>query len=265
MYRDRTEFLMSQIMREMQRLQQSSQDISLDAATSAYLMNYTGNAWKMDIASSGRVTMPLLPVEMIRAQISAPYEGSTFVDRFKNDELEFQRRVRSSIVQSQINGESMADAQRRLRDELGLVTDRRLKADRQAHRAAFNRTSMIARTEIIKSSFLGAQAIYDQNSDVIDGWTVGLAYDDRTCETCIDANDNDKVYKLGAGPRLPLHPNCRCAAIPSLRDKDLEQRVVGTPPTYKQWANNNNVMQAYGQWLAPMQLHSKDAPKARQA
>ena len=260
MYRERTEYLMVQLMREMQRLGQASQDISLDAATSAYLINYTGRAWGMDIASSGAIKMPMLPVEMIRAQISAPYEGNTFVDRFRSDEIEFQRRIRNSIVQSQIYGEDILSAQKRLAQELGINIDRR-RADKAAAQRAFNRTQMIARTEIIKSSFLGAQAIYSQNADVIEGWTVGLAYDDRTCETCINANDNDKVYKLGRGPRIPLHPNCRCAAIVAMRDKDMEQRIVGKPPSYKQWAENHNVLQQYGQWLVPMSQQSKGAPK----
>jgi hypothetical protein len=260
-FRARTEYLMQQIMREMDRLSTNTQDISLKAAQDAYNTSYYGRAWMTDVLAGGTALVPILPIEMIRAQVLAPYEGSTFVDRFANNRLEFEARIRKAIVQSQIEGEGIGQAQKRLSSELGVDIAFGRKGKTKQQKAAFNRTQMIARTEIIKSSYLGAQHIYEKNRDVLRGWIVGVAHDERTCPKCVDANNNDHVYQIGKGPRLPIHVNCRCASEPAIADADLEKRIVGTPETFKEWADRKGITKnMFGQ---AYDLKARPAPKSQ--
>src|SRR3972149_3597423 len=154
-FRERTDLLVSQIMAEMRALTSRSGDMTLKAAVDAYEASFYGRAWMVDTVSGGRANGPLLPAEAVRAAILAPYEGSTFVDRFRGKDDEFQRRIRQSVVQSQINGDTIFQAQKRIAQELGLDIGRRTKAAKAANSHDFYRTQLIARSEIIHSSNLG--------------------------------------------------------------------------------------------------------------
>lgn len=257
-YRERTERLMQQLMAEMRGLTTRTEDMALKAAMDSYNAGYLGRAWITDTLAGGGIMAPLLPAEVVRAAIMKPYEGSTFVDRFIGREEEFQSRIRKSIVQSQINGETMYQAQRRIALELGLDIDRRRKADKQAHRGDFNRTQMIARTEIIRTSNLGALAVYEQNKDVLKGWRWQATNDDRTCPICGDLDGKVFSFKDGRNPP-PAHPSCRCTAIPALIDDD-KQRYLESTPTFGEWAAKRGIPQnAYGQVY---NLKPQDPPKS---
>ena len=246
-FRERTDLLVSQIMAEMRALTSRSGDMTLKAAVDAYEASFYGRAWMVDTVSGGRANVPLLPAEAVRAAILAPYEGSTFVDRFRGKDDEFQRRIRQSVVQSQINGDTIYQAQKRIAQELGLDIGRRTKAAKSAHSRDFWRTSMIARTEIIRSSNQGALAVYEANKDVLRGWSWLTAKDDRVCPEC--GPMDGKLFAFGDNESPPpLHVNCRCSAIPSAKDVDLESRIIGERKTFMEWARDKGITQSrYGQ------------------
>src|SRR3990172_6184431 len=170
--------------------------------------------------------MPRLPTEAIRAQLLLPYEGGTFLTRFEDARDEFVTRIRRSLIQSQINGESIRDAQKRIAEALGIDIGRRTKAARQANEGLFAKTEMIARTEILRASNLGANAIYRANNDILEGWIWLLTKDEDTCQVCIDLNDDDHVYEFGeiGLPPDESHPVCRCTPLPVFKDRALEQK-----------------------------------------
>lgn len=77
------------------------------------------------------------------------------------------------------------------------------------------RARMIARTETIRAHHMANVAVYEQaglnDIEVLVEWRAGRA---GVCPDC--ASLNGKIYTLEAiKPLLPLHPNCRCVAIPA--------------------------------------------------
>ncbi len=244
-YRARTELLMTQIMQEMRALSAKSEDMALKAAVQSWQAGYLGRAWMTDVGAGGDITAPLLPAEAVRAAILSPYKGNTFIDRFRANVDDFQSRIRKSIVQSQIEGETMYQAQKRIANELGLDISRRRKADKQAHKNDFSRTQMIARTEIIRSSNLGSLAIYEQNKDVLKGWTWTATNDDRTCPVCGELDGKTFSFESNRTPP-PAHPSCRCSAVPALLDEDKARYT--NPMPFKEWAAKRGIASnIYGQ------------------
>lgn len=231
--RQRTEALLSQIDASIGTLLGQVQDVVFAAAFRAYQAGALGRAWVLDQALRGLgIDLPLLPQEAIRAALLAPYDGLTFLDRFANVRAEFEIRIRAAIVQSQIAGDSIAQASRRLRDALGI--------ERGDAKALFARTEMIARTEILRSSNQGAMAVYEQNKDVLQGWRWLATLDERTCVIC-GALDG-QLFKFDAPQSPPpAHPNCRCTPVPELEDTALQDEIAGKRETYTEWAARRGV------------------------
>lgn len=80
---------------------------------------------------------------------------------------------------------------------------------------AARRAETLARTEIIRAHHTGMMQEYKNwgvvGVRVMAEWVT--AQDDRVCEDCADMEG--KIFTIEAiEARIPLHPNCRCVAIP---------------------------------------------------
>lgn len=101
---------------------------------------------------------------------------------------------------------------------------------------AVDRARMIARTETIRAHNVANINVYREaqlEGVVVQSEWLGTL-DDRMCPDC--ASLNGKVFALSViEAMIPLHPNCRCAAIPYLGDpakqglKQVEDGVWETP------------------------------------
>jgi SPP1 gp7 family putative phage head morphogenesis protein len=236
-FRARTEYLLAQIEAEAERLMGAAAAQALTAAGLAYRAGYYGRAWVIEGGLGIRaLSLPLLPVEAIRAQILLPYVGSTFLDRFETARDEFERAIRRSLVQSQIAGDGIFEAQKRLADALGIDIGRRTAAAKAANMGYFRKTEVIARTEILRASNLGAMAVYERNADVLAAWEFIATNDERTCPIC--GRLDGQQFPIGGGPLPPTntHPNCRCSVLPVLVDQALQDAIAGRRKTYAEWA-----------------------------
>src|SRR3972149_3309312 len=182
-FRTRTEAVLAQIGSELESLNSAAMDAALRASVRGYQAGYYGGAWQLEegLRTGLPLEIPILPTDAIRAAILEPYIGLTFVDRFLDARGEFERIVRRGMVESQIEGESIYQAQVRLARALGVDISRRTAAARAANQAYFYRTELIARTEILRASNNGALAIYERNQDVLRGWQWTATKDERTC------------------------------------------------------------------------------------
>lgn len=77
----------------------------------------------------------------------------------------------------------------------------------------------IARTYVQTANVAAQMAVYAENDDLVKGWRwssvlePGYSKSGRgTCMSC--ASLDGRVFDLGKGPSIPLHPRCRCVAIP---------------------------------------------------
>jgi len=233
--------LLRQIEAEMGTLAQQV-GISMDEAiVAAYQQGYAGRAWALDQATNPNVRVrfhPLLPTNAVRAALLQPYMGTPWHEELGYNFAEYTTRIRRSVTTSLMQGEGMAQAQRRLRDELGVVTDRR-----KGFRRNFARTLMISRTEVMRASNLGALAVYEQNADILSGWEWLATKDERTCPIC-GALDG-KRYKFDDPQMQPpsgSHIGCRCTVAPVLKDEALMDEVAGVRETYSDWAARNGMV-----------------------
>lgn len=117
-----------------------------------------------------------------------------------------------------------------LSEELGIATIRR-RITSKFEDYTKNQAERITRTEVIKTSNLGAQDAFEQ-SGVVEAKQWLATEDDRTDEECTELDgkivgleDNyfekgDKFMGLSLDysdtPYPPLHPNCRCVILPVL-------------------------------------------------
>lgn len=225
--------LIGQIEAEMERLLPEVAQHLLATEQQAAKIGYYGRAWALDMATNPDVPVrvPLLPVEAIRAMVLTPYLGQQWGEGLTLSRDEFVLRIKRQLITALANGEGIQKAQQRLNAELGV------KPGTKQFKAFSYRTALIARTEIIRSSNLGALSIYEANQDILSGWEWVAARDERTCPRC-GALDGKRFafndYRMA--PPSGSHLGCRCTAVPVLIDTALMDKVAGVRQTYKEWA-----------------------------
>jgi SPP1 gp7 family putative phage head morphogenesis protein len=245
------EHLQNQIRQQMAVLGNIEGNVTFDAMLNGYKSGLAGAAWNVDTSiyaamGMNTLTLPLLPNEAIRAQLLAPYVGQTFVERFADNRSEFELRVKRALIQSQIQGEGVYGAQKRIAQELGIAIGRRTNADRASNSHAFAKTELIARTELLRASNNGALATYQANADVLQGWEWKAALGARTCPEC-GALDGQR-FAFGQRQPPPLHGRCRCTVLPVLINTELMDRVAGKRVLFPEWAAQRGLtVNQYGQ------------------
>jgi len=239
-------FLFQQLI---QRIDTLTSQIALDlrdAFQQNYRDSYYLRGWQLSQSLPIQVafTLPLLPEQAVIAAMVFPYEGAHFFDRLGDARIDFIRKLRNSMTASQVLGEGIYQAQKRLANELGWPIGRRTKAAAIANKGNFARTEMIARTELLRSSNLGAAAVDAARADILQGWEWVTARDDRVCPICGPLDG--RVWPIGQGERPPRHVRCRCATIPvrkSNRELGLPEIESEFPPreTYAQWRDKRRL------------------------
>lgn len=79
----------------------------------------------------------------------------------------------------------------------------------------------LVRTAIQQVSNTAQQAVYDANSDIVEGYEWVSTLDSRTTSQCRSLDG--RVFPLGKGPVPPLHIACRSTTIPKLQGIDLRE------------------------------------------
>mgnify|MGYP001557962905 CR=1 FL=1 len=237
----RTAWLLDQIVSRTDQLNGYVTGVTQTELLRSYQDGYYLRGWTLSqvLPRGLALTLPILPEQAILAALSFPYEGSTFFERMGDAREDFIRKLRKTITVSQIEGDGIYNVQKRLSSELGWPISRRTKVLAKANKGNFARTEMIARTEMLRASNLGAQAVDETNRDIVKAWEWLTARDDRVCPIC--APLDGRTWPLGQGERPPRHPRCRCTSIP-VRKTDAELGLPeiesAFPPRemYKVWA-----------------------------
>lgn len=125
-------------------------------------------------------------------------DGSPLADLFNKIAQDGAKRAGKVLFDGLAAGHGPRVIARQLQDQLGIPLRRALT---------------ISRTETMRVYNQAAMANYKANSDVVQQWQWSAAIGARTCEDC--ANLDGKQFSLDSDQDAPpLHPNCRCAAIP---------------------------------------------------
>lgn len=85
------------------------------------------------------------------------------------------------------------------------------------------RAVLIARTETGRAYREASRSIYQEHSDIIEGWQWVASKSSRTCPACLYLDGT--IYKLKE--EFPHHLNCRCTILPVLKGVPLPQRILG--------------------------------------
>lgn len=200
----------------------------LRRATTVYVGSYVGRVWLLDVTTREDVHIPkTFPRNPIASALS-PVREDVYDDAIRDllgrewramygtelDDLIL--RIRRALNSGLLEGEGIDDVMRRVRDAMGVETDRRRgqlgSAQRAGYRANFNRVQAITRTVINQVSSNAAVEAYRANKDILSGYQWLAARDERVCPQC--AGLNGTVYRLNDAIRPPAHPNCRCTVIP---------------------------------------------------
>ncbi|EIZ79225.1 phage putative head morphogenesis protein [Novosphingobium sp. Rr 2-17] len=76
----------------------------------------------------------------------------------------------------------------------------------------------MTRTAVMQVANDAAHANYAANERILKGWQFVATLDLRTCAMC--AAYDGQMFKIGEGPRPPLHPNSRSISIPVVKSYD---------------------------------------------
>lgn len=148
---------------------------------------------------------------LIRVAKNTPFEGAILADWSQGLQASELDRMEKAIRMGMVQGETTADITRRLLGPGGHTQITRNHAD------------AITRTAVNAVSNAAKQAYYEENTDVIKEELFCATLDARTTITC--ASKDGKRYKVGTGPRPPLHWRCR-----SLRVAILTAEAIGSRP-----------------------------------
>lgn len=219
---------------------------ALRSAATAYYAGYWGRVWLLDMATRADHPIAIVPppADALARQVLQPlvredvYDdlirsllGREWRQQFSTELDQLILDIRRAIGTGLLDGEGIDDIMRRVRDAMGITTDRRLgplnSARRAGYRANFNRVQAIVRTTVNRVSNDGAISAYRAHPDVLSGYEWLTARDERVCPQC--AGLNGKVYKLADRTRPPAHINCRCTIIPVVRQALLDPNFDAPP------------------------------------
>lgn len=90
----------------------------------------------------------------------------------------------------------------------------------RVEKIGITRARMLARTEVIRSHADASLNVYEeaQADGVLIEAEFATARDAQVCQECQDAADSGPYTLEQARGMIPLHPNCRCAFIPVLKN-----------------------------------------------
>lgn len=211
---------------------------TLATVEAKFQANTIKNATPINISTS------LPSPQVMRTIVSGrPIQGRVLPDWFKDLKRSMQDKVTSQINIGMVQGESVDQITRRILGSPSLnfkdgVTKGEVRKVAGLVRTTVNHTASQAREETYKS-----------NEDVVSGVQYVATLDARTTDICQSLDG--KIFKVGQGPRPPMHHQCRSTTIPVLKSWkelgiDLKEAPAGTRASL-----NGQVpaRQNYSQWL----------------
>lgn len=161
--------------------------------------------------------------------------GVTIEDALRN----FSTKKRTQIARVITDGVTLGDTtpviSKKLEELINTLQRRQLDA---LVRTVANNVSSVARS-----------LVYEENSDIIDGYIWISTLDSRTSFIC--GSRDQQVFHPPSDPRPPAHWNCRSTTIPKIKDKyDIGKKLQGERPAVGAGgAEQVSSRMSYGGWL----------------
>lgn len=204
-----------------------------DGLLDRFKKTWADGAYRLDSVTpdSIEIRTGLIPDREILNLLNQEFNGGTFSDRLGLISDDMAQDIKSQLIQSMMAGESWSKAAMRIRGEMGASGAR-----------AVWRSEMIARTELGRAQTMANQALYDENSDVIE--VVLFIAHPGACDICAEKNGKP-VSEVGY-PIEDTHPNCACDILAKPKDwKALavagDQHDAPEPQDQAAWAQDNGL------------------------
>jgi len=183
------------------------------------------------------ITLPATQI-LHSAVVSNPFQGNTLRGWWNNVNIVTQAQIQSQLNIGLTFGESNEQLATRLFGIQGGSVFNKLRRN----------AVTITRTAVTAATTQAREATYKANGSVIKGVRYLATLDARTTDIC--ASLDGRVFKIGQGPRPPLHMRCRSTTVPITKSwqelgfnfKDLNEgqraSMNGLVPerlNYRQW------------------------------
>lgn len=237
--------LLDVVDREARKLAAKSAEMAIQAALKQYLFGYYGQAWSVSQGAPAldwRIPRPY-PADatqrILRGQIREAFDpdkliydllGAEWRDAYEDVLSDMVGKIRNSLTQSISQRVGIDAAARALAQVMGIDT---------GDKKAFGRINTLSRTYMMGAANSGALQLYEQNKHLLDGyiWYATMG-DGRACRVCRGLHGTfyafDDPYRKV--PPYDSHPNCRCAAVPSLKPQAGYDYWLDAPPDDTIWS-----------------------------
>lgn len=173
-----------------------------------YTNSYYYQAFALEQALEIQTIVPLVTENQVMGVLANPWlpDGATYSDRIRSSTTYLASKMYQAVGKAAVEGWGWNQ------------TARTIQATAQE---GYYNSVRLARTELNRAAAQGANNLYMQNADVLDGKRWNATLDSRTAAK--DAKNDGKIYPLDydtpenpgrAGERIPNHPNCRCSWTP---------------------------------------------------
>ncbi len=224
------------------KLLSDSANLTAGRIETAWHAGYLGRAWSAVVSTKADVDVrySIKPRDVIWNTFGSHWikrTGETFYDSYMLIAGKYSQKSRQSLNTALINGETVPQANRRLKDLLGIAT---LKE-------AFWFTQSNTRTAILSASQLGAIRLYAENARVQEatGAAIGAIFltagDGRVCNRCrqyagrIFRVDSLLGATVASMIEPPIHENCRCSFAMIIAPDWLLPDDVPPGMTWQEW------------------------------
>jgi len=173
-----------------------------------YTNSYYYQAFALEQALEIQTIVPLVTENQVLGVLANPWlpDGATYSERIRSSTTYLASKMYQAVGKAAVEGWGWNQ------------TARTIQATAQE---GYYNSVRLARTELNRAAAQGANNLYMQNADVLDGKRWNATLDSRTAAK--DAKNDGKIYPLDydtpenparAGERIPNHPNCRCSWTP---------------------------------------------------
>lgn len=166
----------------------------------------------------------ILRDEFVQRAINAPISGKTFSSRIWENTNDLANRIYNDVLDCIRTGKRPGEIARNIKNDYG---------------ATAYQAKRLVNTELAKVVNDAQLEVY-RNSGVVQKVLWSATLEENTCEDC--AGMDGKYFDLDKAPRLPYHPNCRCALVPVVdgwkpktrADNETKKNIEYM--TYSEWA-----------------------------
>lgn len=212
----------------------------------SYAESFYFHAFGLEKAAKVTVATPVLTIGHVIGALLNPWlpDGKTYSARIRESTAYLAKKMVETVENAL---------------GLGWSINRTAREIQQNAQEGYYNAVRLARTEMTRAAGQGANHLYMQNADILDGKRWNATLDQKTAAK--DAQNDGEVFKLNydtpenpgkAGKRIPNHPNCRCKWSPVLsalgisskeriaRD-DNNKRTYTKARTYKEYAKERGL------------------------